>query len=55
MEANGEPGRVQVTDEFANLLRDRFIFEPRGEIEIKGKGKISTSFLVSEKVNKQPN
>jgi class 3 adenylate cyclase len=48
MEATGEPSRVQVTDTFADALRDRFIFEPRGEIEIKGKGKILTSFLVSE-------
>ena len=51
MEATGEPGRIQVTDDVADLLRDRFEFEPRGEIDIKGKGKVSTSFLVGEKTS----
>lgn len=49
MEASGEAGRIQVTDEFAAGLADRFTFEPRGEIDIKGKGMIATSFLVGEK------
>jgi len=48
VEATGEPGRIQVTDAFADTLRDRFEFEPRGEIEVKGKGMIATSFLVGE-------
>jgi len=46
MEATGEAGRVQVTDEFASALKDRFKFEPRGEVDVKGKGKMQTSFLV---------
>ncbi len=46
MEATGEIGRIQVPDEFAAALQDRFTFEPRGEIEVKGKGKMRTSFLV---------
>ncbi len=46
MEATGEIGRIQVPDELAAALQDRFTFEPRGEIEVKGKGKMRTSFLV---------
>ncbi|MCQ1774488.1 adenylate/guanylate cyclase domain-containing protein [Neorhizobium galegae] len=43
------PGGIQVTNDFANLLRGRFVFEPRGGIPIKGKGVIGTNFLLREK------
>ncbi len=49
LEATGEPGRIQVTDTFADALSDRFDFEKRGTIEIKGKGPIATSFLIGAK------
>ena len=49
MEATGEEGMIQASDEFAAPLKDRFAFEPRGEIEIKGKGKIATSFLIDRR------
>ena len=49
MEATGEIGKIQATDEFAASLSDRFDFEPRGEIDIKGKGKIATSFLTGRR------
>ena len=49
MEATGEIGKIQATDEFAASLLDRFDFEPRGEIDIKGKGKIATSFLTGRR------
>jgi len=49
MEAASEEGRIQVTDEFATGLADRFTFERRGEIEVKGKGRIATSFLTGRK------
>jgi len=45
MEATSEEARIQVTDSFASSLRDRFQFEHRGDVEIKGKGLMSTSFL----------
>lgn len=48
MVETGEPGRVQVTDTFADLLRNRFVFEARGQIELKGKGSTQTSFLIGE-------
>jgi adenylate cyclase len=49
MEETGEPGRIQVTETFASRLHDRFIFEARGGIEVKGKGIIQTSFLMGER------
>ena len=45
MESHGVPGRIQVTNEMHDLLCDEFTFEERGEIEVKGKGSISTWFL----------
>lgn len=47
MESHGEPGKVQVSNEFRNLLADKFRFEERGEIEVKGKGRMKTWFLLS--------
>lgn len=45
MEATGEIGRIQVPEAFARPLNDRFKFEPRGVVEIKGKGQMRTCFL----------
>jgi class 3 adenylate cyclase len=46
MESHGLPGRIQVTDATYRRLRARFDFEERGEIEIKGKGRLRTFLLV---------
>jgi class 3 adenylate cyclase len=46
MESMGVPGRVQVTPEAHDRLKDHFAFEARGPIEVKGKGRIDTWFLV---------
>ena len=46
MEATGEVGRIQVPEAFARSLADRFAFEPRGEVEIKGKGRMRTTYLI---------
>jgi class 3 adenylate cyclase len=45
MESTGVPGRLQVTPQTYDRLRDRFEFERRGPIEVKGKGIIETWFL----------
>jgi len=45
MEATGEIGRIQAPEAFAGPLKDRFTFEPRGAVEIKGKGLMQTCFL----------
>jgi class 3 adenylate cyclase len=49
MESNGVPGRIQCTETTYALLRGEFVFEDRGEIEVKGKGAMRTYFLVDVK------
>ena len=49
MESTGVPGRLQVTPETHERLRDRFTFERRGPVEVKGKGVIETWFLVGRR------
>lgn len=47
MESHGVGDKIQVSETFKRLLTDKFIFEKRGEMEIKGKGKMKTWFLSS--------
>jgi class 3 adenylate cyclase len=49
MESHGVPGRVQVTEATYERLRDAFEFEPRGLIDVRGKGPMSTYLLVGPK------
>lgn len=49
MESSGAPGRIQVTEETYRRLCARYTFEPRGQIEVKGKGLMMTYFLVSRR------
>ena len=46
MESFGAPGRIHVSAETYGVLRHDFEFEPRGPLEIKGKGAMETYFLV---------
>ncbi len=46
MESTGEPGRIQVAESTYQGLRERFRFAPRGEVPIKGRGSLSTYFLL---------
>ncbi len=46
MEATGLVGAIQMPDELAQRLADHFQIEPRGLIEVKGKGKVATSLLI---------
>jgi class 3 adenylate cyclase len=49
MESSGEIGRIQVTQEVYARLRDEFLLEERGTIDIKGKGTMTTYFLTGKK------
>ena len=42
----GEPGRIQIWAATRDLIADSFRIEPRGEVEVKGKGPMMTYFLV---------
>ncbi|MCW5907623.1 MAG: tetratricopeptide repeat protein [Chitinophagales bacterium] len=46
MESHGVENKIQVSEEFKNLIADKFEFEEHGTIEVKGKGKMSVWFLV---------
>ena len=46
MESHSLPGRIQVTEATYERLRDRYRFEERGEIEVKGKGRLPAYLLV---------
>lgn len=46
MESHGVENKIQVSDAFKNFLADKFIFEERGEIEVKGKGRMKSWFLI---------
>lgn len=45
LESHGVPGRIQVDENFRSSLSDRFIFERRGLVEVKGLGKVDVYFL----------
>lgn len=47
MESHGTPGRVHVDDPTRQLLGGDYVFEDRGEVEVKGKGRLRTCFLVA--------
>jgi adenylate cyclase len=49
MESTGEPGKIQVSEVAYARLKDQFAFEARGEIEVRGKGKMRTWFLLGPK------
>lgn len=50
MESQGIDGRIQVTMATYERLKDNYLFEERGKILVKGKGEMSTYFLVGRKV-----
>jgi guanylate cyclase len=49
MESEGIPGSIQVTETTYELIRDRFVCEPRGVISVKGKGNMNTYLLLSRR------
>jgi class 3 adenylate cyclase len=49
MESNGIPGRIQVTAATKERLQDKYLFEERGAIAVKGKGTMITYWLVGRK------
>lgn len=48
MESQGEPGKIQVTPAVYEKLADRYSFEQRGPIEVKGKGEMMTYWLTGK-------
>lgn len=55
MYSTGEKGRIQVTEGVARQLEGRYDFTYRAEVEVKGKGKMTTYLLVGKKGAKRDN
>jgi class 3 adenylate cyclase len=45
MESHGLPGRIHVSEAFVRAARDKWHFEARGSIDVKGQGPMNTYFL----------
>jgi class 3 adenylate cyclase len=46
MESHGVPGQIQVTAAVRAALTDRYVFEPRGTVDVKGVGPMETWLLI---------
>jgi adenylate cyclase len=51
MESTGVEGRIQVPPDVYERLKCEFVFEERGDIEVKGKGVLRTWFLVGARAS----
>jgi guanylate cyclase len=47
MESHGVPGRIQISEPTYRLVADTFTCVPRGEIEVKGKGRMPTWLVLA--------
>lgn len=45
MESTGQPGRIQVSARAYEKLKDQFVLEDRGLVQVKGRGEIRTYWL----------
>jgi class 3 adenylate cyclase len=54
MASLGETDRIQVTEEVVRVLGDRYAFQPRGALEVKGKGSMETWYLERHQVAAVP-
>jgi adenylate cyclase len=52
MESTGVPGRIQVTEAVYERLRSTYDFEARGEVEVKGKGRLRTYLMTGRRLPK---
>ncbi|MDY6785505.1 MAG: transporter substrate-binding protein [Cyanobacteriota bacterium] len=49
MESHGLPGKIQVTAGTYELLKNRYSLNERGSIEVKGRGKMTTYWLMGKR------
>ena len=54
MESSGVPGAIQITAATHELIRDAFVCEPRGSVQVKGKSTMETYLLVSRRDQRAP-
>ena len=51
MESHGTGGKIQITRDTHELIKDEFICERRGMLMVKGKGEMETWYLVGQKAD----
>ena len=49
MESHGQPGYIQVTTATYAKLKDKYLLEPRGTVEVKGRGEMMTYWLLNRR------
>ncbi|PND55584.1 adenylate/guanylate cyclase domain-containing protein [Mycobacterium sp. ENV421] len=54
METTDPEGRIQVPQDVYERLRDRFVLEERGDVDVKGKGLMHTWYLVDRRATTSP-
>jgi len=54
MESTDSVGRIQVPEDIYERLKDEFVLQERGRIEVKGKGIMRTWYLVGRKATEEP-
>jgi guanylate cyclase len=54
MESHGTPCQIQIAEATYELVKDDFVCEPRGLVEVKGKGAIRTWYLLAPKAGSLP-
>jgi adenylate cyclase len=54
MESTAAIGRIQVTQPVYQRLSNRFVFEERGDVDVKGKGVMHTWYLVGRNGQREP-
>ena len=51
MESHGHGGIIQITRATYELARDKFVCEPRGTVNVKGKGEMEVWFVTGTRQN----
>lgn len=54
MQSHAEPGAIQVTAPIWESLSERYVFEPRGLVLVKGKGPMETYYLLGHQSSADP-
>ena len=52
MQSHGIPGQIQVSEATYEFIKDKFICEPRGTVNVKGKGEMKVWLVISSKENR---
>jgi class 3 adenylate cyclase len=52
MESHGVPGTIQISRATYELLKDNFTCQPRGVVQVKGKGEMETFYLTGRRAGR---